>query len=534
MVTMDVVPVSREDAERKTKDLYMGIQKEIRGQNKKRLKNKDYSSEISYSVQMEQEEIKELMDDIRNGDQHLFWVNVVILVIADSQKELEEDVEVIRQYMSNCGITIDYLYCQQREGLNTVLPLGKRQLGTGWLMETKSMPIFFPFNVMELMMPEGTYYGINKESKNPCIGNRKKLINANGIFLGTTGSGKTTLAKCEMLQQRLRGEDNIFGIDAKGDYRKLAEKVNGEVIELSTTTQNYINILAYYDESRRHTIANEKSEVVHAMFEICKKDKLTSIEDNVVDKALIELYKPDALGDKPIEEHTLVDLKEELDKIANNKQCSTYEVDAAIKLGIYLQRFTEGTYGIFANKTNIDVNNKMIIFDLSKLGNGLWDMGMLIMLEYIQENILKNYNANRATWLYIDELHILLAHPAAQSYLLGLWKKVRSLGGICTGITQNLGDIEMNSTTKAILENSEFVAILKSDVSRNNSLVEMLGITETQAKSITSETRSGRGLLRFGQNVVSFDATLPKDSLIYKITDTNAHEKFEKAKKKGK
>ena len=217
--------------------------------------------------------------------------------------------------------------------------------------------------------------------------------------------------------------------------------------------------------------------------------------------------------------------------IANSKNCSSYEVDAAIKLGIYLQRFTEGTYGIFANKTNIDVDNRLIVFDLSKLGNGLWDMGMLIMLEHIQERIYRNYMDNRATWLYIDELHVLLAHPTAQAYLLGLWKKVRSLGGICTGITQNLGDIEMNKTTRGLLETSEFVALLKSDVSRNKSFVEMLGITETQASYITTETSPGRGILRFGQTVVPFDMTLPKESIIYEITDTNAHDKFAAAKK---
>ena len=529
--TVDVSPIAREDAEKKIKDLYMGVQKVIRGQNKKRIKNKDFSSEISYSVQMEQDEIKELMDDVRNGNEHLFWVNVVFLVIADSEKELRKNIEILMQYTRNCGVTVEHLYNQQREAFNTALPIGSRQLSTGWVMETKSMPVLYPFNVMELMMPGGIYYGMNRESKNPCIGNRKQLINANGIFLGTTGSGKTTQAKNEIMQTLLKTDDDIIIVDPKGDYKKLADAGRGERIELATTAENYINPLAYFDVSRRETIANEKSEVVHAMFDICKKEPLTAIEDNVVDKALVELFRQDAMGSGPIQEHTLNDLADELEKIATSKQSNSYEVDAAMKLKIYLQRFTEGTFGIFAHKTNIDVHNRLIVFDLSRLGNSLWDMGMLIMLEHITERIYRNYAENRATWLYIDEMHVLLAHPAAQNYLLSLWKKVRSFGGICTGITQVLGDIEMSTTTRGILETSEFVSLFKSDVSRNESMVEMLGITEAQVKYITTESRAGRGLLRFGQTVVPFDMTLPKESVIYEITDTNAHDKFEAAKR---
>ena len=530
LATVDVAPISRDDSEKKIKDLYMGVQKIIRGQNKSRLKNKDFSSEISYSVQMQEDEIKELMNDVRNDNQHLFWVNVVFLVIADSEEKLRKDIEVLTHYAKGCGVKIEYLYDQQREAFNTVLPVGTRQLSTGWSMETKSMPALNPFNVMELMMPGGIYYGTNKESKNPCIGNRKKLINANGLFLGTSGSGKTTQAKNEIMQTVLNTDDDVIVVDPKGDYRLLADALKGVRVELDTTATNHINILGYYDEERRTTIANEKSEVVHALLEICKKENLTSIEDNVVDKALISLYRDDTFGKGAIQEHTLMDLKAEFEKIATNKNSSSYEVDAAIKLGIYLQRFTDGTYGIFANKTDIDVDNRLIVFDLSELGNGLWNMAMLIMLEHIQERIYRNYMSNRATWVYIDELHVLLAHPAAQAYILGLWKKVRSLGGICTGITQNIGDLELNGTTRGILETSEFVALLKSDVSRNTSFVEMLGITKTQAEEITSETQSGRGLLRFGQTIVPFDMTLPKDSLVYEITDTNAHDKFAAAK----
>ena len=528
--SMDVVPIDREDAEKRIKDLYMNVQKIIRKQNKKRIKSKDFSSEISYSVQMEQDEVKELMEDVRNGNEHLFWTNVIFLIIADSEQQLKEHTEMLLQYTKNRGVTVEYLYNMQREAFNTVLPIGVRQVSTGWTMETKSMRVLYPFHVMELMMPGGIYYGINRESKNPCIGNRKRLMNANGIFFGTTGSGKTTQAKNEIMQTLLKTNDDIIIVDPKGDYGKLVEAGYGVRIELATTATNYINPLAYYGAGYRETIANEKAEIIHAIFGICKKEPLDAIEDNVVDKALVEVYKNDTMYPGYAVEHTLWDLYNELQKIADDETCNAYERDAAIRLHIFLERFVKGPLSIFAHETNINVNNRLIVFDLSRLGAVLWDLGMLVMLEHIQERIYKNYYENRATWLYIDEMHVLLAHPSAQAYLLGLWKKVRSFGGLCTGITQILGDIEINNTTKGLLETSEFVSLFKSDVSANDSMIKNLGISEAQVKYITSESSPGKGLLRFGQTVVPFDMTLPKDSIIYEITDTNAHDKFERSK----
>ena len=523
--TVDVAPIMREDAEKRISELYLGVQQVIRRQNKKRLKAKDFASEISYSVQMDQDEIKDLMDDVRNGNQHLFWTNVVLLVIAGSKQKIRQDTEKLLQYMRNKGVSADYLYCQQREAFNTVLPVGTRQLGTGYVMETKSMPVLYPFRTMELMMPGGVYYGKNRESKNLCIGNRKMLMNGNGIFLGTTGSGKTTQAKNEIMQTLLKTGDDVIVVDPKGDFDKLVSACGGVKVELATTAENFINPLVFYGRNNFVNVANEKAEIVHAIMSVCKKEKLRPEEENVIYKALEAVYSGYITGQT--RERTLTDLYQVLGRMSQEEKYNSYEREAALRLQLFLERFVQGPLSIFSHETNTDVRNRLIVFDLSRLGSALWDLGMLVMLEYIQERIQRNYTyENRATWLYIDELHILLAHEEAQKYLLALWKKVRSFGGLCTGITQILGDIEMNNTTKGLLENSEFVSLFKSDVSANQRLVESLGFTPAQIEYITHEVSPGKGLLRFGQTVVPFDMTLPRESVIYKITDTNAHDKF--------
>lgn len=519
LCSIDVAPISREDVDKRLRDLYIGVQQNIRRQNKKRIKERDFSSDISYSVQQDQSVVINVLNNVINSNEHIFWTGITILVIADSLDQLKKDVALLKRSSNNMGVVLDHLYTMQKEALNTVLPIGVKQVDTGKPLMTKSMRALFPFNVQELMVKGGNWYGTNKVSKNLCIGNRKSLINGNGFVFGITGSGKTSAVKLDIMQNYLKTKDVIIVIDPKGDYQKVVEKCHGAVIELSSTAMNTINPLAFYGNNRIN-IADEKAEVVFAICEACKKAPLDAIESSVVNRALKRVYMDTS------EERTLADLDRELSIIARDETIAYEERNYANQLHLYMERFISGSLNMFATKTNVNVNNRLIDFDMSKLGKEMWDLGILVMLEYIQERIMKNYDENIATWLYVDELHVLLKNQAAQVYLLELWKKVRSFGGLCTGITQNVGDILANDTTIALLENSEFIMLLKQNQVAFDKLIQTIGISQEQVKYITSESGSGRGLLKHGQCVVPVDMTLPKDSELYDLIDTNAHERF--------
>lgn len=535
--SIDVTPISKKDVEARLRDLYMGVQRSIRRQGKKKLQERDFESEISFSTQMDRDDIKTVIDEVRNKEQHIFWTSVVLIVIADSLEQLKRDIELIKMTSSGGGkgVVIDNLYSMQKEALNTVLPIGVKQCDVGVPLQTKSLAALFPFNVQELLVKGGNWFGINKVSKNLCIGNRKALMNGNGFYFGVTGSGKSSAAKMDAMQTFLKNDnDDIIIIDPKGDWGKTVRACGGMEIQLSSTAPHHVNPLAVHNIKERTNIADEKAEIVLAILSACKREPLTAHEKSITNRALKYVYKNALLGvdDNEFTEKTIADLYKEFDTIINDEESSEVTVRTAEDLKLYLELFVTGSLNIFAQPNNVDIYNRFLCFNLSGLGKALRDLGMLIMIEHIKERIRKNYEENRVTWLYIDELHELLRYEDIKVYLNKLWKEVRFLGGFCTGITQNIGDILEDDITVGMLENSEFVMILKQNQVAYEKLINVIGISAEQVKYITSESGSGRGLLKCGSTIVPVDMLLPEDTDLFAIIETDAQRKFEEAKKK--
>ena len=528
MCSIDTYPIRRDDVDKRLKKLYLGVQKSIRKQNKKRIKEKDFSSEISIDTQYAEADIKGIIDDVRNKNQHLFWTSIVILVINSSVDGLRKDIDQLVRAANGSSVSIEYAFSQQKEALNTVLPIGVKQVDFGIPLETRSLCSMFPFNVQELMVAGGNWYGSNKVSKNLCIGNRKKLMNPHGLVFGVTGSGKTGCVSLEMMQNFLKTyDDDIIFIDPKNSIFDLVNDLQGAIVDISTTSDTYVNPLEYYGDESRINIADEKAEVVLSILEACKKAPLDARESSIANRCLKYIYKDSLLG-TGVNQPTMKDLYDEFDKLS--KEGEGLEASIATDLKLYLELFVKGSLNIFSKPTNIDVENRLICFGLGGIGQGLWDLGILVMLEHVTERIRKNYANNRATWIYIDEIGTLFQHETSQKYILSLWKKVRSMGGICTGIMQNVSEILQNNTTQEILENSEFVMILKQHTVADSNLVEALGISYEQVKYITSEAGSGRGLLKCGPTIVPIDMVIPENSDLFRYVDTDAHKRFERAK----
>ncbi|MFG6347900.1 MAG: hypothetical protein K1W15_04170, partial [Lachnospiraceae bacterium] len=180
---------------------------------------------------------------------------------------------------------------------------------------------------------------------------------------------------------------------------------------------------------------------------------------------------------------------------------------------------------IFNHQTNVDVDNRFTVYGIRDLGMELSPVTMLVMMESIQNRIIENGKKGVATWLYIDEFHVLLNSEYSARYLQQLWKKVRKQGGLCTGITQNLLDLLQNYTATTMLANSEFVALLKQANTDSARMAEVIGVSEAQLRFVTN-TQSGMGLMKCGNVVVPFDNTIAKESGLYNLYNTNIHEKI--------
>ena len=525
ITSIDVVPIPKDMTTKVLQKKYLGIESDIIKQQRVRNKNNDFSSEISYNKRIEKKEIEEIMDDVRENDQCLYYVSVTIILMADTKEELDSMTETVETIGKRNSVTIEEHYLKQRESLNTALPIGVRQVETMRTMLTQSLAVLMPFNVQELNDKQGCYYGINQVSKNINIGNRKKLINGNGFVFGVPGSGKSFFCKMEMGNVFLSGNDEIIVIDPMNEYFDIAQTYGGTVVNMSTYTDNYVNPLDMdvwsLDLNDSKGMIREKGEFMLGLCEQCMGESLNSRQKSIIDRCVRRLYIEIA---KSREKY--VPIMSDFYEILMNQP-----EDEARDIALSLELFVNGSLNIFNHQTNVDVDNRFTVYGIRDLGTELSPITMLVMMESIQNRIIANGKRGIATWLYIDEFHVLLNSEYSAKYLQQLWKKVRKQGGLCTGITQNIVDLLQNYTATTMLANSEFVALLKQANTDSSRMAEVIGVSEAQLRFVTN-TSSGMGLMKCGNVVIPFDNTIEKGTDLYNLYNTNIHEKIAMQKKK--
>nr|WP_289707596.1 DUF87 domain-containing protein [Enterocloster clostridioformis] len=526
VTSIDVVPIPKDMTTKILQKKYLGIESDIIKQQRVRNKNNDFSSEISYNKRIEKKEIEEIMDDVRENDQCLYYVSVTIILMADTKEELDSMTETVETIGKRNSVTIEEHYLKQRESLNTALPIGVRQVETMRTMLTQSLAVLMPFNVQELNDKKGCYYGINQVSKNINIGNRKKLINGNGFVFGVPGSGKSFFCKMEMGNVFLSGNDEIIVIDPMNEYFDIAQTYGGTVVNMSTYTDNYVNPLDMdvwsLDLNDSKGMIREKGEFMLGLCEQCMGESLNSRQKSIIDRCVRKLYIEIARN-----REKYVPIMSDFYEILMNQP-----EDEARDIALSLELFVNGSLNIFNHQTNVDVDNRFTVYGIRDLGTELSPITMLVMMESIQNRIIANGKRGIATWLYIDEFHVLLNSEYSAKYLQQLWKKVRKQGGLCTGITQNIVDLLQNYTATTMLANSEFVALLKQANTDSSRMAEVIGVSEAQLRFVTN-TSSGMGLMKCGNVVIPFDNTIEKGTDLYNLYNTNIHEKIAMEKKKN-
>ena len=524
ITSIDVVPIPKDMTTSVLRKKYLGVESDIIRQQRVRNRNNDFSSEISYNKRNEKKEIEGIMDDVRENDQCLYYVAVTIILMADSKEELDRVTKTVEAIGKGNSVTIEAHYLKQREALNTALPIGVRQVETMRTMLTQSLAALLPFNVQELYDRRGCYYGLNQISKNINVGDRKKLINGNGFVFGVPGSGKSFFCKMEMGNVFLGTEDEIIVIDPMNEYFDIAKTYQGTVINMSAYTDHHVNPLELdvwsLDLNDSRGMIREKGEFMLGLCEQCMGEGLNSRQKSIIDRCVRKLYTGIARAAKkqvPVMSDFYGLLMEQPEEEAKD-------------IALSLELFVNGSLNIFNHQTTVDVDNRFTVYGIRDLGTELSPITMLVMMESIQNRIIENGKRGKATWLYIDEFHVLLNSEYSAKYLQQLWKKVRKQGGLCTGITQNIVDLLQNYTATTMLANSEFVALLKQANTDSARMAEVIGVSEAQLRFVTN-TQSGKGLLKCGNVVIPFDQTIEKDSALYLLYSTNIHERI--ARKEG-
>ena len=486
-------------------------------EQKKALKNGYDTDMIPNELRYSLSEAEELRDDLKEKNQKMFKVTILINLSSADFEELEQLLMQVKTVTNRYGCKLLNLSYRQEQGLNTVLPIGYNLLDLKRTLTTSSTGVFIPFTTQELFQEHGSYYGLNAISRNLIFFDRKSLKNGNGFILGTPGSGKSFSAKEEMTKVLLTTDDDVIVIDPEREYTPLANIYSGEVIHISAGSKNYINPFDIsFDYSDKDDPLLLKSEFILSLFEVLigGRESLTSTQKGLIDRSVKLTYAKYFSNPKKYEMPTLKDFYQILK--------SQPEIEAQ-HLALSIEIFVDGSLSVFSHQTNIDLDNRFIVYDIKDLGKQLKTMGMLIVLDQVWNRITQNRAIGRRTWLYIDEFYILFQNDYSANYLFELYKRARKWGAIPTGITQNVEDLLLSDTARRMLSNSEFIILLNQAPSDRDQLAELLHLSPQQLSYVTN-VENGQGLLVAGKNIIPFVNEFPKGTELYRAMTTKIEE----------
>lgn len=458
---------------------------------------------------------KSLLRELQSQNERMFMITFLIMNTGKTLRELENNVfqaKSIAQKHSCSLVRLDY---QQEMGLMSSLPLAHNHIEIQRGMTTSSSAIMIPFTTQELFQEgeESLYYGLNALSNNLIMADRKKLKNPNGLILGTPGSGKSFAAKREMANVMLSTDDDIIVCDPEAEYAPLVKKFNGQVIKISPNSKQYINPMDinqnYSDDDNPITL---KAEFILSLCELVigGKEGLMPIERTVIDRCVHKIYNKYFDDPRPENMPLLEDLYNELLK---------QDEKEAHNLATALEIYVKGSLNVFNHRTNVDINNRIICYDIKDLGKQLKKLGMLIVEDQVWGRVSANRESGRSTRYYMDEFHLLLREKQTASYSVEIYKRFRKWGGIPTAITQNVKDLLASAEVENILENCEFIYMLNQASGDRSVLAHKLNISPHQLSHVT-QAGEGEGLLFFGNVILPFVDHFPKDIELYRILTT--------------
>ena len=448
----------------------------------------------------------------------MFLLTFLVVNMADTRRKLENDIfaaaGIAQKY--NCRLTrLDYM---QEPGFMSSVPLGENLIPIQRGLTTSSTAIFIPFITQELFQTGASlYYGLNALSNNMILCDRKKLKNPNGLILGTPGSGKSFAAKREMANAFLITDDDIIICDPEAEYYPLVQRLNGQVIRLSPTTAQYVNpmdINLNYSEDDNPLAL--KSDFILSLCELVigGKEGLQPVEKTVIDRAVRSVYRPFLADPAPEKMPILGDLYDELLKQP--------EPEAA-RIAAALELYVSGSLNVFNHRTNVELNNRLVCFDIKQLGKQLKKLGMLIVQDQVWNRVTVNRAEKKSTRYYMDEFHLLLREEQTAAYSVEIWKRFRKWGGIPTAITQNVKDLLASREVENIFENSDFVLMLNQAAGDRVILAKQLNISPQQMSYVT-HSEAGEGLLFYGNVILPFVDRFPKDTELYRVMTTKPEE----------
>ena len=462
---------------------------------------------------------KALLQELQSQNERMFLLTFLIMNTGMSKQELDNNIFQASSIAQKHNCNLRRLDFQQEQALMSSLPLAMNQIEIERGMTTSSTAIFVPFTTQELFQDgkESLYYGLNALSNNLIMVDRKMLKNPNGLILGTPGSGKSFSAKREITNAFLVTDDDIIICDPEAEYSPLVNRLKGQVIKISPSSSQYINpmdINSNYSEEDNPLAL--KADFILSLCELIVggKEGLQPVEKTVIDRCVHQVYQK--YFDNPSPENMPV-LEDLYDVLLQQEEKEARHVATALEI------YVKGSLNLFNHRTNVDINNRLVCYDIKELGKQLKKLGMLIVQDQVWGRVTANREAGKATRYYMDEFHLLLKEEQTASYSVEIWKRFRKWGGIPTGITQNVKDLLSSREVENIFENSDFIYMLNQAQGDRQILAKQLNISPHQLSYVT-HSGEGEGLLFYGNVILPFVDHFPQDLELYRIMTTKPNE----------
>lgn len=499
MYSMDLISIPTDEAVKEIERKLLGVNTNITNWQRRQNANNNFSAVIPYDMEMQREECKEFLDDLTIRDQRMMLCNITIVHLADSKEELDNDTELLksvaRKFM--CDLSILYFSSRQLDGLCTVLPIGLNRLNIIRTLLTESASVFIPFRAQEIADKGGIWYGQNAITNNPIFCNKECLQNPNAFVLGVPGSGKSFLTKEEIEFIIMRTDDDILICDPENEYSNIIRKFGGEVIEISAGSKDHINAMDMKDGyGDSGDPVRDKSQFIMSLIEQVSRKGIDDLERSIIDRCVRETYME-------FERPTLKTLRAKL---------LEQQEKEAKALALKLEIFTDGSLDAFAHETNVDVNNRIVSYNIFKLGKQLKTMGLLVITDAMINRVNENFIKGKKTHIFIDEFHVVFENEQSAAFFNSAWRQFRKRDAYPTGITQNVEYLLDSVEASTMLSNSEFVVMLNQAYQDREKLGRLLNISDEQMSYITN-SQSGCGLIKYGGILVPFVNKMPKGRL---------------------
>lgn len=505
MYSMDLISIPTDEAVKEIERKLLGVNTNITNWQRRQNANNNFSAVIPYDMEMQREECKEFLDDLTIRDQRMMLCNITIVHLADSKEELDNDTELLksvaRKFM--CDLSILYFSSRQLDGLCTALPIGLNRLNIIRTLLTESASVFIPFRAQEIADKGGIWYGQNAITNNPIFCNKECLQNPNAFVLGVPGSGKSFLTKEEIEFIIMRTDDDILICDPENEYSNIIRKFGGEVIEISAGSKDHINAMDMKDGyGDSGDPVRDKSQFIMSLIEQVSRKGIDDLERSIIDRCVRETYME-------FERPTLKTLRAKL---------LEQQEKEAKALALKLEIFTDGSLDAFAHETNVDVDNRIVSYNIFKLGKQLKTMGLLVITDAMINRVNENFIKGKKTHIFIDEFHVVFENEQSAAFFNSAWRQFRKRDAYPTGITQNVEYLLDSVEASTMLSNSEFVVMLNQAYQDREKLGQLLNISDEQMSYITN-AQSGCGLIKYGGILVPFVNKMPK-GLLYDLNTT--------------